>query len=131
MHFFRETVTRKAFWSCFKWSRQATDGHCQAACSCSNIYSQCYQCICGLGTSTWSFKIWDNSRVPILFYLIKHYYLRFWLIFQFFSPSCSFLLSSPDFRLHACDFFKLVSSRYTISYWTDQTIVCGNIYKVC
>ncbi|KAL8098285.1 protein HASTY 1-like [Apium graveolens] len=24
---------------------------------------------------------------------------------------CSFLLSSPDFRLHACDFFKLVSSR--------------------
>lgn len=25
---------------------------------------------------------------------------------------CGALLSSPDFRLHACDFFKLVCSRY-------------------
>lgn len=47
---------------------------------------------------------------------------------------CGFLLSSPDFRLHACEFFKLVSSRYGrisyfyaiyVSYW--QNIGCyGN-----
>lgn len=28
--------------------------------------------------------------------------------------SCGFLLSSPDFRLHACEFFKLVSPRYAL-----------------
>ena len=35
-------------------------------------------------------------------------------IYGFCPPSCSFLLSAPDFRLHACDFFKLVSSRYVL-----------------
>lgn len=27
------------------------------------------------------------------------------------ANSCGFLLSSPDFRLHACEFFKLVAAR--------------------
>ena len=30
---------------------------------------------------------------------------------------CGCLLSSPEFRLHACEFFKLVSPRYVVQFF--------------
>nr|GMD08550.1 protein HASTY 1 [Ipomoea batatas] len=44
---------------------------------------------------------------------------------------CGFLLSSPDFRLHACEFFKLVSSRRRPSDATSEfdSAIC-NIFQI-
>lgn len=63
-----------------------------------------------------------NGYVPFFVYYLaqcKSWYITMhWfslsphLVFLSTTNSCGFLLSAPDFRLHACEFFKLVSPRY-------------------
>ena len=39
---------------------------------------------------------------------------------------CGCLLTSPEFRLHACEFFKLVSPRYAFQFFNCKFEVVGN-----
>ena len=47
----------------------------------------------------------------LLFEIIDTYVFLILSLFLMLLNRCGFLLSSPDFRLHACEFFKLVSPR--------------------
>jgi exportin-5 len=66
------------------------------------------------------------SYVVYLFSSVKYSCSIITLVFCSFPPcflwtpnSCGFLLSAPEFRLHASEFFKLVSSRFALQSSND------------
>lgn len=73
-----------------------------------------------MGSLARSCEIWINTWVCSSYLQVYNMSLV-WCIYSSFANSCGILLSSLDFRLHACEFFKLVSLRYV------APMISGNV----